>query len=851
MRFAVEQGGVARGLAAVALAALPLATAGAQEIPRDQYLNYIPLEYPRLVGRQPATERFHLYGDPADSSYRDVAPRDGIDDARGRQLTALAVRFAPLMVRNTQDIPLDFRRVLIHQGRFALNVDRWDVSGSTPTLVHSDTIDLTRTAADPCPSPPREIARDTAIRLGDAAGPNQDCRLLALLRRFDPDRPADAGYNTGATRPDDRPFSVIFVDNLGYDAKTWRQEYVDPTTKRLAADYRAMLHTFVHPFVREVYADSGSAPGYELVFQYWFYYPTNDAGNKHEGDWEHVNVVVSPRSLVAAPLSAEALRAVLARRPNGLGGDDPLVMRRIDYFFHHWVMPMDFGQPNAYLPRAEWAAEARAVPHDRQGVDVILAEVRARAWSDRAETIINTHPIVYIGGDSKGLELVLYLPGARNRDSHGSYPFPGLYRSVGPGSNEEIRRRFEHRDYLARPERPLPEWVERLDEPDRLTLLPDWERVIDGVHTDPAIRADWSWLVLPIRWGYPATKSPLAGIVRHAETGNLSPVGPSFSGGWNTTGPIAGFALYTPHRLGGAIAATPQDVFQNDLGFLNAPLALLTTLPPLDLGYKLLLAPLRALLGHTRATYYAAAAVPHRIVGLSLGISTQFMDDAVWPQLFLNARQSDALSSDLLQAAANDTLNIGNVSASFARNQTTPIVQWDFFLGRHWVTENSLRHARSAMGIDVALRNRPDEPFRIRGELNLWEYAGSLRYNIFTGRVQPFAKLGYGLSWYRLTNVSHDGVPLHDPNADWIRQPSLSGFHNLLPNTWHSGIGVEVVAIRSRAPFPKGMDLAFKADLTVFRHSLGLSFRDRALFGIERAPVVRRTSLNMLAVVSF
>ena len=31
----------------------------------------------------------------------------------------------------------------------------------------------------------------------------------------------------------------------------------------------------------------------ELVIQYWFFYPFNEWLNHHEGDWEHVNVVVS------------------------------------------------------------------------------------------------------------------------------------------------------------------------------------------------------------------------------------------------------------------------------------------------------------------------------------------------------------------------------------------------------------------------------------------------------------------------------------------------------------------------------------------------------------------------------
>ena len=31
----------------------------------------------------------------------------------------------------------------------------------------------------------------------------------------------------------------------------------------------------------------------QTIIQYWFYYPFNDWGNNHEGDWEHINVVLS------------------------------------------------------------------------------------------------------------------------------------------------------------------------------------------------------------------------------------------------------------------------------------------------------------------------------------------------------------------------------------------------------------------------------------------------------------------------------------------------------------------------------------------------------------------------------
>lgn len=81
----------------------------AAQIPRDEYLRYVPLTYPRIIRQTEASARFHLYGDAGDPSYRDVDPKDGIDDGRAKWLNTLATRFAPIMIRNTPQFPMDFR----------------------------------------------------------------------------------------------------------------------------------------------------------------------------------------------------------------------------------------------------------------------------------------------------------------------------------------------------------------------------------------------------------------------------------------------------------------------------------------------------------------------------------------------------------------------------------------------------------------------------------------------------------------------------------------------------------------------------------------------------------------------
>jgi len=99
--------------------------------------------------------------------------------------------------------------------------------------------------------------------------------------------------------------------------------------------------------------------------------------------------------------------------------------------------------------------------------------------------------------------------------------------------------------------------------------------------------------VLPLRWGYPAIQSPFAGIVANAETGNLAPVGPAQSSGWNRPGPSATFALYDPHLIPRFFPSRWQNEFRNSLGWLNLTLPTISLLPPFDLVWRGLAAPVR------------------------------------------------------------------------------------------------------------------------------------------------------------------------------------------------------------------------------------------------------------------
>ena len=100
--------------------------ADAQQIPRSEYLRYVPLEVPRIIRQTAASERLDLYGYRESPGYVDVAPVDGVDDRRHRVLEDLAVRFAPFLVQNSEAIPMDHKKVW--GGAYPLYVDSWNTA---------------------------------------------------------------------------------------------------------------------------------------------------------------------------------------------------------------------------------------------------------------------------------------------------------------------------------------------------------------------------------------------------------------------------------------------------------------------------------------------------------------------------------------------------------------------------------------------------------------------------------------------------------------------------------------------------------------------------------------------------
>ena len=843
MRTIGTRGPLAVAALASVWGALP---AQAQQYPREEYLRFVPLEVPRIVRATPASLRLHLYGDRDSPSYRDVDPVDGMDDRRARVLHELGVRFAPFIVQNSEMVPMDHKRVW--GGPYPLVVDGWNTAMGLD-LVSQETVDWMQTAASPCTA---------------STPTSDDCRLLELLREYDPDDPGYAATHTGAQDAPSKPFEVLWIDMPGDGSEAgWKGYWRNDVSRRLRSEFRDLVKTYVHPFLED--APGG---GVRLVLQYWFFYPYNDGGNNHEGDWEHIHVIVSPRRLVAQEGIPETeMRRLLDGEWLNATGGDQLVMKRVEYYFHSKVASLEFGTPNAYAPRDQWARQSDSIGVELNGEKLFREYVRRMAWSDDEETVVNTHPVGYSGADNKGLDQLLAAPGGKNRDSHGTFPTVGLFKDIGPaGASETITNFFDHRDYyagdaqeIARLDRFDRGGVAFLGQDDRVELVPDYERLMPLLLTDPQVRQEWSWLVLPLRWGYPAVQSPLAGIVANAETGNLSIVGPAFNTGWNRSGENVQYKAYVPQVLPRLFPTDLQDAFSNDWGYFNATLPVLTFLPPFDVVWRVVAAPFRALFTSLEPTMYPRETIPSRFVGLDAGVSLQHPGDE-YQELFLNPDQIGDVVGGILvhlieQGADSTTVVTDGVQTT--ERKVVPLFRLQLFVGEKISSVNTLFHFRSRMETRYEFSNIDD--FSISGDLNWWEYQGSLKYNLLTGGVRPYGKGGYGLSWYRVENVSSTAGEFTVPNSPWVRKPGF--IENLLPNTWHVGAGLELIALRGSGGLPGGIDVSLSAEWQYLTNKLGVEQVGAAVEELIRLGVsvddlprerwVGRNVWSFVATVSF
>jgi len=815
----------------------------AQEITDSNYLRYVPLEYPRLTRQTDASVLLHLWGDTASATYRDADPRDGVDDTRMSHLQALAVRFSPFLVQNTYSAPQDVVALMRMQPAFNLVVDTWNLAHGQE-LIDRATINF-NALGEPC---------EWEGSGGRGGYVSADCRVLELLDEFDPENPTTPLGAIQAVDLESDPFKVLYFDMPGKDEDSWKEVYRNPVTSQLRVEYRDKIKIYAHPFV----ATAGEGNGYEFVIQYWFYYPLNDGGNNHEGDWEHINVVLTTRNRIAQPLTTADVHTLLDEH----GALDEILIARVEYYFHHKLMTLDYTRPNVYQDREAWEREWRSLSKDKVGVEKLWETTRYYAYRDEAETALNTHPIAYIGADNKGLDQLISKPGGRNQDSHGTFPMPGLFKTVGPaGSAEQVRHAFDHKEWYAKlprsagpseddygPGYPLTFDTSTVD------VLPDWEPVLPLVRTDPDVRRRWAWMVLPLRWGYPASPSPIAGLVANADMGNVGPIGPTYNAGWNRPGAGRGYEDYHPQVLPSYFPVEVQDGFSNNLGYFNV-IPAMVNLPPLDLVWRGLAIPFRALFKRQDPIFYPEERVPARFVGLVGGPTYTSFPDNLWNAIGnLNKENGvDVGGGVVLPAMLLEVVTqiLATDSAGGLTVDPTTMSEgawgWQghvaFYVGDRFMSSTGLRHTRNRVGFDQPLS--VGGSYEFRADVNWWDITGNLRYNLATGGFKPYINLGYGVNWYQVENATGNGEPLSNSSGGWI--------YNFWPPTWQYGLGAEFMLVQSLARIPAGIDLAVRAEYLWLNSPNGVELPGKISIETLREVGSRwvRGAVNLSASVSF
>jgi hypothetical protein len=779
------------------LAALLLhASTLSAQVARDGYYHHLP-PMPRLVAETKASARLGLYGNRLDPKYIDRAPRDGIDDRRARRLLALAQRFSPILRRNNFSRPVDFRDAL--GGRPVLRVDTWRAR----RLVRSDSVLL---------DDPLRTARSMIDPELTAERDRTDSLLLALIEKLGPDaRPARV------VRPEHDDELVLYFDFPGHDERTWRSAFSDQH------DSRILAHFFVH----EDAAATGVAR-FTLAIQYWFFYPFNDGPNNHEGDWEHITVLVTTpeRAGVQGPtaglLTASDVTEILTSRDI-----DALVIRSVEYYFHESVVVLDYLQARGAEPSSRWR-ELRHL-HIWEQPDFFRNAVvrRLRALEGR----LATHPVVYIGGNNKGpdelMKLVPRFRGSYNRNGHGSYPFAGTWQGVGPlGATEQmagrvvptVRGDFDPRDRTASLKGQFVDDHFMAYDAEDITVVPDWERVVDLVSEDPEVRRSWAWLLLPIRWGFPASGSPGAGLIEHTDLGQVAPEGPAFQPTWNRLAAATGFQVFRPRVLRVVLAPmTPWDKLQNGWGLFNVPVALLGFLA----GWNVVLAQLGPwitgpleMLGAAPPKTFAPQRRPYRFTSVGIG-QHHHLGGREFARL-LPTPGDDALSG----LPADPSFGID--PATTQRSQYRGLKAWfNLHYGPRFTVQNTYTKGRSSLAY-TAVSDGGSPPARVRGTLEIEELTGGFRYRLAMGLgdvVQPFVGAGWGWTWYEVAGVTLDGQPL-DYQREGGYPTSILPSARWWPNTLYGVAGIELLSPRESWILER-LGYGLQIEITALRHRLG------------------------------
>ena len=210
------------------------------------------------------------------------------------------------------------------------------------------------------------------------------------------------------------------------------------------------------------------------VFQYWYFYPYNDWWNKHEGDWQLINVVVTGVVVGVEYLFHEA---------------------HLTYYDDDFLRSLGY---NLHRPKVKNISTHNPKFNPRE-------EIRLSGLS---------HPIVYVGVGS-----------------HAAYPTGGTYRLLPSGIllgsiplPNAIDERMSHTGLVLSTQ--ADNSHSDLWESYNLVLLP--EPVPDSTN-NMGLTSNMSWLGSNVRWGDLEVSSP--STINISES-NESPIGPYHKDDW-------------------------------------------------------------------------------------------------------------------------------------------------------------------------------------------------------------------------------------------------------------------------------------------------------------------------------
>ncbi|MGV3710384.1 MAG: hypothetical protein ACO1Q7_16240 [Gemmatimonas sp.] len=767
-----------------------------------EYFNYITA-VPGLVLQDSATKKFSIYSKDAPGyiNYR-------------QQIQKLASEFSPILHRTNFSVPRDWREALTVGGSSgSLTVDSWNSAAFEAERTSSVSIPF----ASLSPRPPATSDTSPAFRTRSldlcegARTQTADSSKLATTTSPMPLAFADSSSDKRLSwlikdaicptvrehrSPIEQPSRVLYIDFPGIDPATWMSAY-SPLPRRTSKIY---AHVFVHENKNTSHPQVQNAV-YSLTIQYWFFYPFNDGGNNHEGDWEHLNVTVTTQQK-SRSVSAHETWLTAQEVLGVLQGDisvKSLRISQLDYYFHNAMTTLDFIELGVYKPANDNPSLASVRDNVWHGREYVASLLRRRLQfssqgepdtSARIDGVMNNHPIGYIGGDNVGIDQLLSRPERFDRNSHATYPFSGTWKRVGPlGATERITGSIKAEEEfvggvdLSCP----PDSFEEEDKfvcyaADRIELIPDWD-VID--FSQPSHAAEWFWLVLPMRWGQPVSASIGAGMFRDYNVGNNAPIGPTRNGGWNRAGSSSSSEPYKSHALPSTYILAPQDVFRTDWGFLNVFRAatLLTPLP-------LILTPRRYVQGESR--FSKGKTIPWRNLSLSLTATIPSGNDY----------------SKLLPEIPIDTAFVGPSFQAFrvakARKGRGFAASGGLNLGSRMISElsYSLAEVNAENRVVVTSVDRPGFDRRIVGQIHAHHVSQFIRMSATGGALDPYVKVGYGFAHFRsklnaAESRSTNGGALHlGSGLEWsFRRDERVGFHDL-------GLRVDATSTWSKARSP-------------------------------------------------